>query len=661
MSLSRAAFVLYFGDMTSLALEIQNVFKAFLLGIRFDVMPLAYILVLPFLILNFAYLLPGKLTIKTARYLVIGSIHFGFLLLVFVYICDYAFFSFFQDHINILFYGLIEDDTTAVLISIWKNYNIPLWLGFILLSYYSFHRLILFLFSPFDFDLKPRGFDKRYPLVFLFGIVFIAYCGRGNFGRLPLSIEDAHISTNTFINKISLNGVISLNRAIKIRAIFGKGSFDYFKKYGYHNWQAAFADAKALRPSTEQIKTSLLVKVPRNPLVERNPPHVVLVVMESFGSFWNQSDGQEFNLLGKLKNHFQEGILFKNFLPAENGTIGSLVSVATSQVIRPGARFLSESEFMNVPLASSGHIAYQKSGYETHFVYGGKLGWRDLGKYLKTQGYNNIWGANEIKEAMPELRNVSDEDLGNEWGIFDEYLYTFIEERLRTATKPQFILVLTTTNHPPFEYPSSYKPLPLILTQERLDGLTVREDLAISRFLGLQYANQKIGEFLDRIKLSQLKDNTVLALTGDHSFWIAKGVEADSEFRRFSVPFFISLPSQLKPENYDQESFGSHEDIFPTLYHLTLSNQEYIGIGENMLGGNSFAINSSGLVANKSGAFHHNKFWKWKDLSRQVLEPSEETEELSVLKRHSSGLISITDLYLKEEKTSKRSDAKNGQ
>jgi phosphoglycerol transferase MdoB-like AlkP superfamily enzyme len=447
-----------------------------------------------------------------------------------------------------------------------------------------------------------------------------------------------------------------LNRTLKIRKTFGKGDYDYLKEFNYHHWQTAFLDVRGTPPAFEDIKSSLMAKTPSNPLLEKSPPHVVLLVMESFGSYWNDKDGPDFNLLGELKNHFNQGILFKNFLPAENGTIGSIVSVATSQVIRPGSRFLNESEFMNTRLASAGHLAFKAGGYETHFVYGGKIGWRDLGKYLTIQGYDKLWGADEIKESMPDLQKISARELGNEWGVFDEYLYSFIEERLKNATKPQFILILTTSNHPPFEYPPSYKTLPLNLTLEQIDKLTLREDLAIKRFLGFQYANQKAGEFLTRVKASQVNSKTIVALTGDHSFWVAKGVGSEQEFRRYSVPFFLSVPEAYRPKAIDLEKFGSHEDIFPTLYHLALSNRSYVKLGENLFGeDNTIAINSSGIVASKDGAFHNGHFWKWKDRTQQILEPAEETPELLKLKKYREGLIGITDQYLKQEKTHARS------
>ena len=655
MTIARLAFSFAFGDLTEIKIQISDFEAALFLGLRFDLIPLAYINALPFILMNLCYLIPGKLTIKAIRVAVIGLLFFGYCCLIWLYVCDYAFYSYFQDHLNILFFGLFEDDTIAVLTTIWKNYNLLLWLSVILLGHYGFYRFLKFLFSPFDFDLKTKKFDFRFIACFIVGLVGIAFFARGSFTRLPLSVEDAHISSNEFINDISLNGVMTFNRAIKIRKTFGHNKVNYLSRYGYQKWETAYETAFSKKPANQTLIENLQVTSPLNLEAGEHPRHVVLIVMASLGTYWNDKNSPDFNILGSLDEHFKSGILFKNFLSAENGTIGSLVSIINSQVIRPGARFLSESDYMKTQLDISGHLPYKKAGYDTHFIYGGKLGWRDLGKYLAVQEYDRLWGADEIKEAMPELNNIEASDLGNEWGVFDEYLYSFIEEHLRTATKPQFFLVMTTSNHPPFEFPSSYNTLPLRMEKEIQEKVTVGKDISQKRFLGLQYGNQKVGEFLTKIKTTALNDEVVVALTGDHSFWIAKGVGLDEEFKRFAVPFFISVPDRLRPSKFDSNNFGSHEDIFPSLYHLTLSNQEYLKLGDDLFSDQGMALNSSGIFANKDGAFHNDKYWSWKSKTELILTETNKTPELELLKNKAQGLIGLTDLYLKEEKARKNS------
>lgn len=656
MTLARAAFAFIFGDVPSIVENSSDLQRAFWLGFRFDLMPLAYINALPFLILNFAYFFPGKLTVKISRFLMVTLLWLGYTLLIWLYIFDYGFYSYFQNHLNILFFVLFEDDLFAIVTSIYKNYNIPLWSIVLGVFHYLLFRLIKFSFSRFEFDLKARPFSLKMPIVFFLGIFFLTLFARGNISQLALSVEDAFISDEEFINEIALNGAMTLNRAIRIRKSHRKDEFNYLKNSGFKDWKEAFQAYYGKKPKAADLSSSLIRRTRKNASLETNPPHVVLVVMANFGTYWNDLDAEDFQILGELKDHLSKGFYFKNFLPSDNGTIGSIVSIATSQVVRPGSRFLSESEYMKTPLASAGHIPFKESGYETHFIFGGKLGWRDLGKYLGRQKYDYLWGGEEIREAIPEINHLAENDIGSEWGIYDEYLYTFIDERLRTSIKPQFFLVLTTSNHPPFDYPSSYRPLPLTVSSDILSRITVDEELARKKFLGLQYANQKIGEFLTRIHKSPLGNNTIVALTGDHSFWIAKGAGQEEEFKRYAVPFFLSVPESYKPSHVDLSKFGSHEDIFPTLINLSLSSQTYLKLGEDLFSetDSPFAMNSSGLVANKKGAYHHDRFWKWKDLEQQILEPGDQSPELNHLWERGKGLISVTDLYLKEEKKSKR-------
>lgn len=660
MTLVRVGFALYFGESSAVFGDLGVLRTALILGLRYDLMPLAYINAIPFLLLNFAVLIPGKAVIRITRSLVIGILVLGYTALVWLYVLDLAFYSYYQDHMNVLFFGLFEDDTYAVLMSVWKNYNVPVLLSVIFFVHYLWYRFVKVMFSPFEFDLKARPLSWKMPVSFLAGVVALTFFARGTFTRLPLSIEDAYFSQNDFMNEVALNGIISLNRAIKIRKTFGKGEFDFTRAMGFSSWEEAYESAFGKKPSGKTVYENLRRRTPHNPLVEGNPRHVVMVVMESFGSYWNDENADDFNILGDLKRHFDDGYYFKNFLPAENGTIGSIVSVATAQPIRPGARFLSESEFVSTHIRSSGHIPFKDKGYDTHFIYGGKLGWRELGRFLGAQGYDHLWGADEIKEAMPELSNISPRDLGNEWGIFDEYLFAFIEEKLRFATRPQFFLVLTTSNHPPFEYPTTYRPLPVNLTEERMKRITFDEELARKRFLALQYANHKLGEFLSRVKAGPLREKVVLGMTGDHSYWINKGVDNPQEFKRWAVPFFLSVPDDMK-KIVNTSHFGSHEDIFPTLYHLTLSNQEYVGLGEDIIAGNGVAQNSSGLYAGGAGAIHHGKFWRWKDRTSLLLEETQSSPELLEIDKRARGLIAVTDAYLKEEKARTKTVVANDQ
>ncbi len=53
----------------------------------------------------------------------------------------------------------------------------------------------------------------------------------------------------------------------------------------------------------------------------------------------------------------------------------------------------------------------------------------------------------------------------------------------------------------------------------------------------------------------------------------------------YSVPFYLYIPKDLQDDiYYDKDRVGSHKDIFPTLYALSLNNVKYLSVGgRNML------------------------------------------------------------------------------
>ena len=82
--------------------------------------------------------------------------------------------------------------------------------------------------------------------------------------------------------------------------------------------------------------------------------------------------------------------------------------------------------------------------------------WENCGEALKHQGFGNIIGKYELMDKHPEYKS-------NHVGVYDHHLLNSILERLHEQDnkKPQFILAVTTTNHPPFEMPDNMVLPPL--------------------------------------------------------------------------------------------------------------------------------------------------------------------------------------------------------
>jgi phosphoglycerol transferase MdoB-like AlkP superfamily enzyme len=648
LTLFRTIFVIYFSNLDYISNNILELAYAFFMGWRYDTIVASYLLI-PFLI---SILLTSLMKVRLLSNL--SSFIFGIYFFIFfniitlLSICDLGFYSYFQDHLNILFFGFFEDDTVAVVKSIWKNY--PLEYALVGYSFYiAFIAWVLkrtFKFIHRDSkSIMHKGMIK-FSLISIILLVAILGGARGGYGILVLSPKYADFSKSLFINQAALNGIITFEKAYKLRRSRSSMNFNMAKALGYgDNIHRAFSDYLGFDTSPtqkEKLINLLERKTPLNPTAENLKPNVIVLLMESFGAHWSKYNSDTFNFLGDLDKNFKEDYSFKNFISSDNGTIGSLMVLGTNIPHRAGARFISESRYMQLPLGSAAHVPFKESGYETNFLYGGKLGWRDIGKYFTYQGIDFVEGESHIRESL----NLKGKQ-GTEWGLYDEHFFEHIYKKLSSTNRPQFLLGLSTSNHPPFEVPDTFSAPELILPKELKERISREEDLFIQRFKAFQYSNFKLAEFINKVKNSKLKDNTIIIVTGDHNFWGFMNYEKSESFLKYTVPLYIYVPDSLKPRRVNLSKFGSHEDIMTTAYNLALSDKSYLSFGEDLFSTTGSISMNGSIIASGKGAKFSGKFYEWS--ADGLLKPDASNIEDKELIKQNNSSLSIADFYLRNE------------
>ena len=670
MSAFRAVFFFYFGrgiNLEGFALAFDIV-KAFYTGFRYDLAVVADINILvslsviALLFIGKAKLFDKFLNIVKWYYTVI----FG---LVFIFLCvDFGFYSYFQNHINVLVFGFFEDDTLALISTIWENYNVLLILaGFACFFVFFYFISKAVLGRHYKESSEAAAYSgntaKTIALKILIAFIIVSLnflAARGGARAVPLEVDDADVSSNMFLNKVAINGFYTFGAAYDARKKESK-DIDLAASAGYkNNIRRAFADF--LDKNLDEIpqeypENSLIVNLPENKVIEETKPNVVLIVMESFGTDLLQWDSPEFNVLGELKKHFNEDFVLYTFLPGSGGTMVSLETIVTNLPQRPVSTVLAQSKYAYKKYPFAAAMPYKNKGFETSFIYGGGIGWRNSAAFMSNMGFDNVLGAGSMNPEYPR----------NQWGVYDEHLFDFVYNFLNKNDKQKFILVLTTTNHPPYSLPDGYKKLPLN-TPEALDKRIQDKDLAAKRFAVYQYANNAAGEFISRIKNSKFSENTIIAVTGDHNFWGLFEYQSQELFKSRSVPLYLYIPKKLKPANVNSHVnttvFGSHTDIMPTLYELSLSNAQYMSMGKNLLANaaNNVAVSCGEFFANAQGVIKYNFFGKnaqyfvWsKDKLLEVEQATESEREHEVFKtliKRALSQTAVADYLLKhtEEK-----------
>lgn len=652
MTIHRAIFTFYYSSWSVLSQYIGDLIQAFILGLRYDCAVIAYINSLATLFFAIFWFIGNqKLFVKFVKSLkYYFMIFFGFVVTL---LCiDFGFYSYFQNHMNILMFGIFEDDTQALFSTIAENYPV-VWvaIGFILIYvfiYFLTKRIIEKNLFGFYFN-KTKIYIKIMVVLCFLAVNFML--ARGSFGIFPLGVDNAEISANTFINKVAINGIYTLQAAIEARS--KEHDRDYIKQMGYSKNDMAQAFADFLNVNVSEIdktkpENSLFKTTKYNKDIEEIKPNVVFIMMESFGTdLMLHYNSSEFNVLGELKKHLDEDIAFYRFIPANMGTIGSLESAITNIARLPLSHFLCQSKYAYNKYFYTGPIPYKNSGYETAFMYGGNTGWRNCTSYMPNVGFDKVIG----EGSMPK------EYERNQWGVFDEYLFDYIFKYLDENENRKFVYVMTTSNHPPYSLPNKYeKPYPLEITGQLQKDITGDMTIAKMRFAAYQYSCQKAGEFLTKLKNSKYADNTIVAITGDHNFWSTFNYSAQRVLDKMSVPFYLYVPEKLKPnKKVDTAVVGSHTDILPTLYNLSLSNTSYWATGTDLLSDeaqNNIASDCLGSIMTKDNfvlydfASGKEKYYTWNKENTREIVPAEENEEHKKMVKHYKSGIAIAQYML---------------
>lgn len=192
------------------------------------------------------------------------------------------------------------------------------------------------------------------------------------------------------------------------------------------------------------------------------------------------------------------------------------------------------------------------------------------------QGAHSIYDALTLMKEFPE--SIKDK---NTYGVPDEYAYKLAFQFLSHATRPTFIAILTTSNHPPFHIPSTYTPKP-ISPPQALQAKANKNSLdKIILFSTLyQYANDAFGQFIHKVKASPLGENTIIIASGDHKVRDLQNDPSTDKALSHSVPLYLYVPESYQQHiHYDPNRVGSHKDILPTLYELSLSDTTYMNLG----------------------------------------------------------------------------------
>ena len=584
---------------SDLPLNGTDLWHAFWIGFRFDVAVVVRVTLLGFLLSILALALPRQFN-KPAEIVWRFNLGIGYCLLllaVLFSVVNVGYISFFNRPIDsFVFEGLSYGVTTSAK-SIYglENFSWTLAIG----TAAAIASLIIYtrLWRLMVVRLRPVRITTRLFIIgLLIPVVLLALLARGTVSTFPLSYRHLTISSDTAINNLVPNGLVGL--------YYGHQQFRKSKKLGPADdavGRQLFEQFYSRLPTQEKLFPQFFTRTGKSELLISQPPHVVLNIVEGMSqALLTDRFSNGLNLAGAMKPHLDDDLYFENFLPASNGTQDSLMGLLiNSQYVQ-----ISRSKYQYVPLPTASAKVFKDAGYKTIFIYSGFEGTVNRAAFFKTQGFDEFIGAHRLKTLFPAMQS-------SVWGGEDSYVFEQawrLLDSLIATSQPHFIVNLTVTNHPPYHMPvHTLHPL-----TDAPASLAIRlQNLPPESLDTYRYTNDHLGRFISRIKQGHGRDNTIVAVTGDHSI---RGMKFDhsEQLHQLAVPFYLYLPDQYRPSTpIDERQIASHKDIMPTLFHAALSEASYVNLGRNLLAPSSpdsphnFAYHRDYLVI-KDGAYNNN-------------------------------------------------------
>ena len=594
----RINFLLQYANTDILQTIPSDLIKSLFIGFRFD-LKIAAIAYAPIFLI-------GLLTANTRFFPKVLKVFVPYTFIVsFIAIstttANFFYYQTYGNTFDIFIFGLMEDDTAAVVDILWKDY--PIFYSTVFSLFVAFGSAFLCKKYVHHFSNKTRSKQSTLlcSAIVIANILIYFVIARGSIGTFPLKKYHANVSNYEVLNQATPNSILALewaNSDHKKDAKFHKVSSDEYTSQM----------EKVLHQKDAQYTTAT------NPYLEKNQPNVVFALMESMGTNLLLEDNNKSDLLGALRPHMDSDFHFNRFLPGTGGTINSIVMM----LFHSNVNSISHSSAQKTSLFGSAFLPYKNAGYDVVYITGGSPNWRNLKYYMPYQGVDAFYDEVDIKKAFPDSKEFS-----STWGVPDEFAFKFAEKVLSESTKPVVIMIQTQTNHPPYQVPGNYDVKPIQVSQYAMEKMGLDESESKNIYETYQYSSNALGEFVESIKESPLKEKTIISASGDHRLRnYSVEFPKDLGFSQ-AVPFYLYVPEEiLKHTEYtfEKERIGSHRDIFPTLYAFSLSNQSYYSLGgRNLLQQedtqNPVAFNST-VTYTKNGVFNNSTpdvIYPWAD------------------------------------------------
>ena len=532
-------------------------------GLRFDLASLAYLLGPAFLLYHvLAFVNRPVLRWILSLYLVIISI---FMLLL--WLADIQYFLEAGKHFTYEAFVYLNSSIIPIVFGAFRLHPWTSSLSLLLCLAVGagtgllFSRLLRWCLVP----VRIRPLNSVFYILHLGMIAFLGtVAARGGLQTWPITISNAVISTNPYLNALCLNPVYSVFYTI---VHFSQHIQFYTEK---SNLQTV---KKLLRIEADDSATDkfpMLQVSAGTP--QGNRKNIVLIILES----WSAKDmgcfGNDLDLTPSFDQLSRQGMFFTNFYASGIRTSEGVFTILCSfpnQPLQP---------IMHLPIIHQIHWRpisqiLAEAGYQNVFIHGRELDFDGIYEFLRYIQFHTIIDRHDFPPSMTPANDS--------WpGYHDEDVMRRADEEFaKYSGQPFFGIIYTMNTHPPFVTPDDF---PQVLSPTSVQN----------KFLNsLKYSDHALDTFFTLARQRPYFENTIFILVADHT----RTRDNFNLSNQHHIPLLIYAPGFIAPGI--NPVIGSQADILPTILGLLNLKTRHSSWGQdlfNIKADQGFAVSIAG-------------------------------------------------------------------
>ena len=298
--------------------------------------------------------------------------------------------------------------------------------------------------------------------------------------------------------------------------------------------------------------------------IQKEKPNVVFIIIEGLGSDFTD-DGEYKGFTPYLDSLASKSLYWENFVSNAGRTFGALPSLM-------GSLPFGENGFMELnPLPKHNSLIsiLKSNGYTTTYYSGDESTFDRKSNFLE---YNGIDKIIDINKFGPGYVKTKENSGGFSWGFPDAEIYRKTLTELKAKKEPRLDIIMTLTNHEPFDFPSKKAYLQKVdrILKTKSDSDQNRMSEYKDIFSCLLYTDNSLQSFMEAYSKRPDYANTIFVITGDHRLI---PIPQKDNLSRFHVPLYIFSPLLKKTAKF--KSISSHTDVTPSLVSFLTNNYAF--------------------------------------------------------------------------------------